>query len=221
MRDKNNKAKKSGTGLFMGAAVAALVAAIAVFVVMLKLEEKELSQYEKGDVYAASADIPKGQLITGENIEKFIEKKSVDVSLIPDTAVTDLEQIKDLYADCSIEKGVLLTSGMFDTLDDVTKGMSEPVIAGIKADDLYQVAGGVLRAGDRVHIYNTDENGNIICGWDDIYVQQVFDSSGNNISGADTESSAQRINIYLNKPDVEDFYTGLKSGTLRVVKVCD
>jgi hypothetical protein len=221
MRDKNNTGKKSGAGFLMGTVVTALVAAIAVFVVMLKLEEKELSQYDKGDIYVASADISKGQLLDGDNIEKYIELKSVDVSLIPDTAVTDLEQIQDLYADCSIEKGVWLTSGMFDTVEEVTNGMSEPVIAGIKADDLYQVAGGVLRAGDRVHIYNTDENGNIITGWDDIYVQQVFDSSGKIISGADTESSAQRINIYINKSDVEEFYTGLKSGTLRVVKVCE
>lgn len=35
--------------------------------------------------------------------------------------------------------------------------MEDPVIAGCKADDLYQIVGGVLRAGDRINIYQVDE----------------------------------------------------------------
>ena len=40
------------------------------------------------------------------------------------------------------------------------KDMTQPVVAGFKADDLYQVVGGVLRSGDRINIYQVNENAN-------------------------------------------------------------
>jgi hypothetical protein len=55
--------------------------------------------------------------------------------------------------------------------------------------------------------------------WEEVYVQQVFDSAGKSIPNGDKTSIAQRINVYLDKADVETFYSGLAMGNLRVVKV--
>ena len=116
-----------------------------------------------------------------------------------------------------IEPGVLLTQGMFQTQEDILRDLKEPVVAGFKAEDLYQVAGGVLRAGDRVHIYAVQEQKTVLV-WPDVYVQQVFDASGKAIANEDGNTAAQRVNIYLDREDVESFYAQLANGSLRVVK---
>lgn len=213
--------KLSNIRFWMWSAITAMIAAAAIFAVMLQIEKNMLSGYEKGDIYVAIAEIPKGQVLTEDNIGRYMSLQKADIQLIPDTAISDYGSLKGLSAKCDIEKGVLLTQGMFDTVNDAIKGINEPVIAGIKADDVYQFVGGVLRAGDHIHIYNTDELGNVKLKWSGVYVQQVFDSSGSAIGNEDTETAAQRLNIYIDKSDVENFYTELKSGSLRVVKVCE
>jgi len=213
--------KISNVRFWTGCIITAMIAAAAVFAVMLQIEKNMLSGYEKGEIYIAVADIPKGQVLTEENMDKYVALQNVDIQLIPDTAISDCGILKGLSAKCGIEKGVLLTRGMFVSADEAAEGIDEPVIAGIKADDVYQFVGGVLRAGDHIHIYNTDESGNVRLKWSSIYVQQVFDGSGKSIKNDDTDTAAQRINIYIDKSDVENFYTELKTGSLRVVKVCE
>lgn len=50
-------------------------------------------------------------------------------------------------------------------------------------------------------------------------MQEVFDQAGTRIANGDRVTAAQRINIYLDKKDVDAFYSELASGTLRVVRV--
>ncbi|MCM1568639.1 MAG: SAF domain-containing protein [Roseburia sp.] len=213
---------KSGSGRFWsGVIITSFIAAVTVFVVMLQLEKKLLEPYEQGIIYTAAKEIPKGMVITPENREVYFTGRSLDASCIPAGALKEPEQIKGMAALFSIEEGVLLTQGMFEQLNEITKDMEQPVIAGFKAEDLSQVAGGVLRAGDRIHIYCVEEENSVRLVWSEVYVQQVFDSSGKAISGEDRQTAAQRINVYLDGKDVERFYSGIEQGSLRVVKVWD
>lgn len=218
-REQKNKTQK--TWIWNGGIVAALVAAVAVFLVMLQMQENMLSQYEKDVIYVVAKEIPKGQVITAKNYDAYMEQKELDKGVVPETALKTVEQIDGLAALYDIEPGTLLTLGMFEQLNQVTAQMQEPVIAGFKAEDMYQVVGGTLRAGDRIHIYNVDENGIATLVWSDVYVQQVFDSAGMIISNNDEITVAQRVNVYMDKVDVELFYSELAVGALRVVKVCD
>lgn len=204
-----------------GSIAAALIAAVAVFAAMLQMEKNVLSEYEKGVIYVAAAEIPKGQVITEENFQSYFEEKLLDKNCIPQTALNSVEQVKGLIPVADIEQGVLLTEGMFEVLDSILENMQEPVIAGLKAEDLYQVAGGVLRAGDRIHIYSVNQDGETQLIWENIFVQQVFDQSGTAIGNDDELTAVQRMNVYMNKADVESFYTELAVGSLRVVKVCE
>lgn len=218
-KKKENQRRENVTERWKtGGMAAALIAAVAVFAVMLQLEKSALTKYEKGTVYVAATEIPKGQLITAENMSLYFQEKSLDKSCIPESALCSPEQVTGLAAVFDIEQDVLLAEGMFETLDDILGGMKEPVVAGFKAEDLYQVAGGVLRAGDRIHIYSVSEEGEAELAWDNIYVQEVFDQTGIRIVNGDMVTAAQRINIYLDKKDVEAFYSELASGTLRVVR---
>lgn len=216
------KEKKAGkAALWTGSIAAAFVAAIAVFAVMLQMEKNILTKYEKGNIYVACERIPKGQMITEENYTEYLVQREIEISCIPETALSSAEQINGLVTASDIDPETLLTQGMFRELDTVMETMKEPVIAGFKAEDIYQVVSGVLRTGDYVHIYAVTEEGNVEQVWQKIFVQQVFDGAGNTIPNTDTATAAQRINIYLDKTDVEHFYSELAKGSLRVVKVCE
>lgn len=219
--DKKANRKLLWSRAWTGSILAALAAAIGIFAVMLQMEKKVLSEYERSGIYVAAREIPKGERITSENYADFLYLKEVDQGIIPATALTEPEQLAGLSARVSIAEGTLLTTGMFEEQQEIIARMEEPVIAGFKAEDLYQVAGGVLRAGDRIHIYTVSESGVAHLIWREIFVEQVFDSAGNAIGGGDRLSAAQRVNVYLDAGDVEQFYTELARGTLRVVKVCE
>ena len=219
MREKKTRERRRmPSRLRVGSILAALVASIAVFVAMVQLEKSILTKYEKGAIYTAAKEIPKGQIITEENYRQYFKEQQLDLSCIPQTALSSPEQIAGLTATFDIEPGVLLTSGMFQELDAVLAGMKKPVVAGFKAEDIYQVAGGVLRAGDRVNIYSVKE-GETVLVWAEVFVQQVFDASGTAIANGDTLTAAQRINVYLDEAEVPEFYAELAGGSLRVVKL--
>ncbi len=237
---KKQKAKK----ILPGAIAVGLLLSIIIYAVMLHVEKTALSDFERSTVVVAAKEIPEGQMITVQNVGNYFTQKEIDAKLVPTNAVMATDQIVEQVALYKIDAGTIMTNGMFDSFNEITAGMEEPVIAGFKADDLYQVVGGVLRAGDRIHIYRIVESGEKEAGsiadaepteseetsedteepevvlWENIYVQEVFDQTGNRIVSGDRETAAQRINIYLDKADVEAFYTELASGTLRVVKKC-
>uniref|UniRef100_UPI00405765FD hypothetical protein n=1 Tax=Acetatifactor sp. TaxID=1872090 RepID=UPI00405765FD len=202
-----------------GTIIFGLIAAIIIYALMINTEKNALADFEKGSIYIATGEIPKGTLIQEDNFVTYFELKELDKDLIPKTAINTPEQINNLVVCSAIDEGTLLTLGMFESVNELTQGMQEPVIAGFKAEDLYQVVGGTLRAGDRIHIYNVDEEGEVSLDWSDVYVQEVFDNVGTKIGNDDEETSAQRVNIYMDKADIEEFYAKLAKGSLRVVKV--
>lgn len=215
---KREKARISSGKLWMGSIIAALLGAIAVYLVMLQIEKNTLSQFEKVSVFVATGEIAKGQVINGENWQNYMCLKEIDKSCVPSTAVQGLADVQTMCALYNIEEGTLLTRGMFESIQDVLSEMKEPVIASIKADDLYHLVGGILRPGDRIHIYQVNEAGEVMRGWENVFVQQVFDQSGLAISCEDTVTAAQRINVYLDKECMETFYGLLATGSFRAVK---
>ena len=116
----------------------------------------------------------------------------------------------------------MITKAMLLDLDKMLQDMSEPVVAGFKAEDLYQVVSGTLRSGDRIHIYTVDlDTRSTYLVWENIFIREVFDGSGVMIGAEDKVTAAQRINIVMEKENVEQFYSELAAGSLRVVKIMD
>lgn len=218
---REGEQKRSADRLWVGSIIAALLVAGILFFVMLQMEKNMLSEYEKAPVYVVAKTIPKGKLLTQENLAQYLIQEEMEKRLVPETAIQDSTQIQELIAIAELEQGVMLTTGMFRAVNEITADMKEPVIAGFKAEDLYQVAGGVLRAGDRINIYSVNEEGDTPIVWEGLYIQSVFDLSGNAIANEDRTSASQRINIYLDEENVEAFYSSLSQGTLRVVKIYD
>ena len=210
--------------IWTGSILAAFLAAVGVFAFLLQTEKKVLAEYEKEQVCVVRMQIARGEKITEENAGKYLAVTEIDKSIVPETALKDAEGAVGKIAICEVEEGTVLNAGMLREEAEITGQMTEPVIAGFRAEDLYQVVGGVLRAGDRIHIYCVEQgemadSGKIL--WENVWVQQVFDQTGTAISGSDSTTPAQRINIYLDKADVSGFYSALAQGSLRAVKVCD
>ena len=220
-----SRERKAGAGAALrrvqtGAVFAAFIAAIAVFVFMLNMERSILAGFEKRLVYVVTEDIAQGQRISQDMAMTLFQQVEVDAGCIPEDVLEHPEEIVNRVSLLPLRKGTVLSQGMFWDIEEALTNMYQPVVVGVKAEDLYQVAGGIIRSGDRIHIYVEDEEtGEILLRWEDLMVAQSFDASGNEIQLTD-HVSASRLNLYLEKADVEEFYRGLTANKLRAVKVC-
>lgn len=201
--------KSTKNKIWNGSILAAFIAAAAVFIIMLQAEKKVLAEYEKITVCVTIDDLPKGESITEDNILNYVQTVEIDRKIVPDTAIKNMDEITGRIAVHRIEKGSVVTRGMLESEEQITGEMEEAVIAGFRAEDLYQAVGGVLRAGDRIHIYCIDkeETAKEKPVWKNLFVQQVFDQNGNAIDSGDTTTPAQRINVYMDNGKVDNFFT--------------
>lgn len=203
-----------------GAVMAAFLAAVIVYCILLNVEKNMLSSYEKGTVVAAAGKIVKGTILDKENMAEYLVELQMDKKLIPESVYTDQEQLLGLMASWNIEKGSVITEAVVQTGQEIEAELAAPVVAGFKAEDLFQVVSGTLRSGDRIHIYIVDEEGGSTClAWENVLVRQVFDNGGMEIESRDKTAAAHRVNILLERESVEQFYNELARGSLRVVKV--
>ena len=222
---KNNSAgrqKKKERRIFPGVIVIAFLASVVIFFLLINIEKNLLSDYEKISVWVAAEEVPKSQEIYKGDISKYFKQVEVDKTRIPEHVVGDIHTLSGKSAALMIPAGTILVESMFTDDEKYIKGLTEPVIVGCKAEDLYQVASGILRKGDIVNIYTVnDEMGEAYLLWSDVMVYQTFDNSGNQIAAEDTTTAAARINLLMEEWCTEQFYTELYRGSLRMVKIWD
>ena len=222
MKKEEKKKKELHAGGKVKLIAACLVMSAIVFFILISIEKNMMQAYEKISVVAVKQEIPERTLITEKNADVYLEIKEVEKAAAPDSSFQSVEELYGKRTAAALEKGVIPTPAMVEEHQKILEGMENPVIAGISADDIYQIVGGVLRAGDKIHIYSVDrESSETRLVWPDIMVVQAFDSSGTEIADSDTAGTAQRINIYVEKDQVEELYTALASGSLRIVKEAD
>ncbi len=206
--------------LLPGAAAAAAAASIVVYLLLLHVEAKVLGDYERVAVWAAEKEIEEGTLLTRDNLADYARVVWLEKALFAEGMLTEELLIKEAMSTGKILKGTILTAAMMEETDELTKGIREPVVAGVKGEDLFQMVSGRLRSGDRIHIYLVEEEmGEIRKSWENVLVYQVFDSSGREIDASDRTTAAGRINIIMDKEEAEIFYGGLAKGSVRAVRV--
>ena len=212
--------KKEKKRILPGVIIVAFVAALATFFILLQAEKNMLSEYEKEAVWCSSQQLPKGLEITQQNWQQYFVQTEIEKSKVPEKKVTDPQLLIGKLAGLEIPRGTVLTDTMFEGDEKYIASMQSPVIAGCKADDLFQFVSGVLRKGDLVHIYAVNEDlGATYLLWENVLVYQVFDTAGNLIPSEDITTPAARVNLLLEKGNAELFYNELQNGSLRVVKV--
>lgn len=220
----NKEEKKVGSGkkkiITPGIVALAFVAAIAVFAVMLYTEKKVVAAENTVSVVVSRELIENGRELGSDNIDELFYVAKVPESLVPLGAIVDASALDNKTSKIDIAKGSIVTDGMFSQTDVVKSLMKEPVMACFKADDLYQVVGGIIRKGDEVHIYTEMDDGSIKLRWSNVQVVDSFDSKGDPVNTYE-EGRTTRFNIYIEKSDVEEFYRMMDSKRVRIVKKCE
>ena len=135
---KQKMSPKWKNRIWNGSMIAAFLAAIAVFVFLLQTEKKVLAEYEKQQVCVVAEEIPRGKKITEENVHQYVTVMEIDKRIVPETALEATESVIGKIPVCGIEKGTVLTTGLLQEAVEITGEMNEPVIAGFRAEDLYQ-----------------------------------------------------------------------------------
>lgn len=203
-----------------GIILVAFVAAVATFLIMLQVEKNALSAYEKELVWCTNTELAKGVEITQQSLSQLFVQVEMDKSKVPGKVITEPEKLVGKQTAILVPQGAVLCESMFSDEEKYITSLYSPIVAGCKADDLFQMVSGVLRKGDLVHIYTVNEElGETYLLWENILVYQVFDSAGNVISSEDMSTPAARMNLLLEKGYAEQFYNEIQNGSLRVVKV--
>ena len=153
VRDKEPKQKqygehKAGSGAkkgLPGIILAAFAAAVITYVVLLNVEKNALSAYEKADCWILTETVEKDTELTTDNIDRLFRQTQVDVQHIPQEAVKDPQSLVGSQAAIAIPAGSMATDSMFIQAAVQRAALTKPVIAGCKAEDLYQLVSGTRR----------------------------------------------------------------------------
>lgn len=215
-----NKSEGRKRSFWPGVILVAFIAAMVTFLVMLQIEKNALSEYEKVTVWCTKSEIKKGTEITLQNWSQYFGQMEIDKSKVPGKWIVLPEEIVGQQTGISLPAGAVLFTDMFVDVEKHVEQLHNPVVAGCKAEDLFQMVSGVLRKGDMVHIYTVDEElKQTYLLWENVPVYQVFDAAGNVIDSADSLTPAARVNLLLEKGRAEQFYNELNNGSLRLVQV--
>lgn len=219
MKRVKTKSSKKEMGLKIGIAVTicAFLAAAAVYAVMLKIEKEMLIGEKQVSVWVLKEEIEKSRILKEGELAGLMEQVFYPESLVPDKAIMDGESLPFGKTLCHLGKGTVLCDGMFTDVELDVKRYREPVIATVEAEDLMAAVGGILRRGDRINLYIFKEEQEI-GRYEEVLVEDVFDGSGMSIPGEETQP-ATRINVYLERDEVAEFYRIQQEAVVRTAKL--
>ncbi len=215
-----SKEKSEKKGIWPRVIPVAFAAAMGTFFLLLHIEKNALSAYEKTNVWVTRAELAEGLEITEAAWAECFEQIEIDKSKVPEQLIEDPRELAGMLTEIGIPKGTIVTWSMFTGEKAYADGLYNPVVAGCKSEDLFQLVSGVLRKGDLVNMYTVNEElGETYLLWEKVMVYQAFDAAGSSIPPEDTTTPAARVNLLLEEGYAEQFYNELSQGSLRMVKL--
>ncbi len=175
----------------------------------------------KGDndsVMTCVSGINKGTIITEDNIDDLFEPEGSGNLIIPSDAVKDRESIMGKAFKYNVSSGTVLAEGMLADADSIGVMLNNPVVAGIRATDISQFVGGIIRKGDYIDISVIDNNtGECINVMNSVYVAGAYNSDGTEIE--DGKGCAMLLNILIEKESESYLNSMLSLGTIRICRL--
>lgn len=221
------KKEKKESVIFVTLIMGFIVAAI-IFIVLLNVEKNTIANYERSEAVVAKKDIPYGLIIDEKNVDDYFQIKEYEKDMLPSGVCVDAKKLVGMVMESNVNKDSIITSSMYQELTDEVIRDHDMVKASFEAEKLSQVVNGTLRPGDKITIAAYEE-GDELYGiedkyttkkvWDDVFVYEVFDSTGVKIPVDDDKTAAQLITVLINKEDMQEFYLGLNASTLQVIKL--
>ncbi len=207
-------------------------ATTAYFVAMLVLKSTILGDNNKSSVYKVVKEIPAGEKITADNINTYLKNVEADNDYVPTGAVTDPNTIVNSFTTKTYVVNDIIAEDGFNTVEDITKDISNPIEVSFKPNAIADMTAGTLREGDRVNIYSiyTDSVRNGESGETHVasiqniaknaYISKAFSADGEAL-GVDSreKTAAAMLTIIIPQDFEEDFNLAVNYGTLKIDKI--
>lgn len=225
MFNKSDKEKTIKTGKGKYKLLISAILACGVTAGLIAFEANMLSNYETIEALAVARGagaIASGTVINENNASKYFELKEIPKDMQVENAVTGYEQLIGMQATEDMYENQIVLSSSFKNIDELLDGITDPVEVSVKAGDLSQIVGGILREGDLIDISVVNEEGKNESILNAVYVAKAFNSSGEKLEkNSETASTAMIVNIIISKADEQLLNEKIQNGIIRIAKTND
>lgn len=221
---RKEEAAKSGSGkekalsIVKTLAVPTIIAAIIVCVVYVVVDSKASADELKTEVLCMVKDVPANTIVTADNVKDYFTVVSVDMAAVPDNAYKQLSDLpKDgFYIENAMSKSQMVLKDDIATVDAILDKYKDGYeITSFKAPDFTRGVNGCIRKGDIVDVYAVDPTTDmLILLAEDVYVYEVYDSSGNKVTGKD--EIATSFTVYVTEAEVENLNLAVCYGGIQM-----
>ena len=221
---RKEEAVKAGSGkeralsIVKTLAVPTIIAAIIVCVVYVVVDSKASADELKTEVLCMVKDVPANTIVTADNVKDYFTVVSVDMAAVPDNAYKQLSDLpKDgFYIENAMSKSQMVLKDDIATVDAILDKYKDGYeITSFKAPDFTRGVNGCIRKGDIVDVYAVDPTTDtLILLAEDVYVYEVYDSSGNKVTSKD--EIATSFTVYVTEAEVENLNLAVCYGGIQM-----
>lgn len=211
--------KKSGNGIALKL-LGCLMIAAALFAVLLNVEKKALSDYEKKVTVICKEQIPMGTRITEANVDRYFSNYEVDVKLVHENAVEDKNELLGTVSARTMDSNEIVKSDDFTKESSIYSKFTEPVETSFTAENPGDVVSGSIRSGDFVDIAVVDKDTlEYRIQLENVYVLNAYTGTGELVAKEAVNTPATMLTIVEEKASLDAFYSALEKGNVIVSKV--
>lgn len=211
--------KKSGNGIALKL-LGCLMIAAALFAVLLNVEKKALSDYEKKVTVICKEQIPMGTRITEANVDRYFSNYEVDVKLVHENAVEDKNELLGTVSARTMDSNEIVKSDDFTKESSIYSKFTEPVETSFTAENPGDVVSGSIRSGDFVDIAVVDKDTlEYRIQLENVYVLNAYTGTGELVAKDAVNTPATMLTIVEEKASLDAFYSALEKGNVIVSKV--
>lgn len=171
--------------------------------------------------------VVKKQVPVNTSIEKwdqFFALEEIPVSIIPEGAIFEPEEINGLFTGIDLNKKQIVCKNMLADKKERKRIVENPVEVSVNVSSISQMVGGTIREGDLINInavYKNVEGYESVTIQNSAYVTQAFTSSGIPVASNDKEQVVTVLSLEIDASEEKAFNEALAAGTLRISRVCD
>lgn len=198
--------------------IPSIIAAILVCVIYVAVDSKAKAEELKTEVVCMKTDVAENTFITPEEVEQYFTVVSVEMMAVPKNAYSSLGDLpKDgFYIENAMSKSQMVFKDDIATEDAIMdKYKNGYEITSFQAQNFAGGVNGCLRRGDIVDVYAVDPATDmLVLMAENVYIYEVYDNTGNKISGADETATA--FTVYVTPEEVEKINMAVCYGGIQI-----
>lgn len=203
--------------------VLSLLMAAIIFAVVITLQNKIANPNGKAEVYYSQQYISKNTVINKDNFDKYFIKREVSKDNLVEDAITNKEELLEIYTAENILKGEQISRKRIDKNSNRLKDIPNKVEYSIKFSDISEVAGGTLREGDVIDLILTENQDNKVITQTElknVIISKAIAADGSLIN-RDSKAAASALNLYLSAVDAHKLDNAVERGKIKALKKLD